>query len=249
MASSFPTPAEEDSLRSEGFIVVQDETIGAKVKGMRQKRFPIRFADGLTFCKQCVLDDTVRVFLLLWNLADFIQRVRSVLEKSFDWCGLGIYRVFGSDPTHVYVFMTCPNVDLPSLNIQLWEAGSEIEYYAGSQSLELNTFDSSTGLLEVPFAHLSKTKPETVELEQGGMYARNIASNIVHKISDEWHRVIADTRLAFRIVKGLAIMFVFATREELLGWAKMVLPKNRGLEKMVAEMDTSKIGVNFAFQD
>lgn len=64
-----------------------------------------------------------------------------------------------------------------------------------------------------------------------------------------WIRVITDTRLAFRILKGLAIMFVFATREELSGWAKMVLPKDRGLEKMVAEMDASRIGVNFAFQD
>lgn len=44
-------------------------------------------------------------------------------------------------------------------------------------------------------------------------------------------------------------MFVFATREELHGWVKMVLPKDRGLEKMVAEMDTLKIGVNFGFQD
>ncbi|KAF3399876.1 hypothetical protein F1880_008445 [Penicillium rolfsii] len=54
---------------------------------MRQKRFPIRTADGLTFYKQTVLDDT---------------HIRSVLEKCFDWCGLGIYRVFGSDPTHIY---------------------------------------------------------------------------------------------------------------------------------------------------
>ncbi|KAJ5991668.1 hypothetical protein N7499_003798 [Penicillium canescens] len=177
------------------------------------------------------------------------DRIRSVLEKCFDWCGLGIYRVFGSDPTHVYVFMNCPNVELPSLTVQLWEAGSQIEYYAGSQSLELNTFDSSTGLLEVPFAHLAKSRPETVELENGGMYARDLASYTLHMVSDAWYRVITDTRLAFRIVKGLAIMFVFATREELRGWAKMVLPKDRGLEKMVAEMGTLKIGVNFAFQN
>lgn len=102
-------------------------------------------------------------------LLTFAQRVLSVLEKYFDWCGLGIYRVFGSDPTHVYVFMNCPKAEIPALTVQLWEAGSQVEYYAGSQSLELNTFDSSTGLLEVPFAHLARSRPETVELEHGGM--------------------------------------------------------------------------------
>lgn len=60
MASSLPAPTDVYRLRTEGFIVIQDETIGGRVKGMRQKRFPIRTADGLTFCKQTVLDDTVR---------------------------------------------------------------------------------------------------------------------------------------------------------------------------------------------
>jgi hypothetical protein len=44
-------------------------------------------------------------------------------------------------------------------------------------------------------------------------------------------------------------MFVFATKEELRGWAKMVLPKDQGLEKKVDEMETSKIGANFMFQN
>lgn len=61
--------------------------------------------------------------------------------------------------------------------------------------------------------------------------------------------MVSDTRLAFRIIKGLAIMFVFATKEELRGWAKMVLTKDRGLEKKVDEIVTSRIGANFMFQN
>lgn len=72
--------------------------------------------------------------------------------------------------------MNCPNAEMSALTVQLWEAGSQIEYYAGSQSLELNTFNSSTGLLEVPFAHLAKSTPKSVKMEHGGLYARDLAS-------------------------------------------------------------------------
>jgi hypothetical protein len=72
--------------------------------------------------------------------------------------------------------MNCPNAEMSALTVQLWEAGSQIEYYVGSQSLELNTFNSSTGLLEVPFAHLAKSAPKSVKMEHGGLYARDLAS-------------------------------------------------------------------------
>jgi len=126
--------------------------------------------------------------------------------------------------------MNCPNAEMSALTVQLWGAGSQIEYYVGSQFLELNTLDSSTGLLEVPSARLAGRQPVPVEMEHGGM-------------------VIADARLAFRIVKGLAIMFVFATKEELAGWAKMELRKGRGLELIVDSMERPNVGVNFTFQD
>ena len=61
------------------------------------------------------------------------------------------------------------------------------------------------------------------------------------------HRVIADARLAYRQVKGIAVMFVFTTREIIDDWYKITLPKDRGLERVVAEMCSSKIGVNFGF--
>lgn len=44
-------------------------------------------------------------------------------------------------------------------------------------------------------------------------------------------------------------MFVFATKEELAGWAKMELQKGRGLEFIVDSMKRPSVGVNFAFKD
>jgi hypothetical protein len=235
MASANSISADDiERLQSDGLLDVKDSGIGEQVQRMKDGRFPVRKAEGLNFCKRNILDDT---------------RVRQVLETCFDWCGLGIYKVFGSDPTHIYVFMNCPNAEMSALTVQLWGAGSQIEYYVGLQFLELNTLDSSTGLLEVPSARLAGRQPVPVEMEHGGMYARHFVTGSLIEGSDLWYRVIADARLAFRIVKGLAIMFVFATKEELAGWAKMELRKGRGLELIVDSMERPNVGVNFTFQD
>lgn len=65
---------------------------------------------------------------------------------------------------------------MSALTVQLWEAGSLVEYYIGSQSLELNTLDSSTGLLEVPSAGLAGSQSKPVEMEHGGMYVQHFAT-------------------------------------------------------------------------
>ena len=63
------------------------------------------------------------------------------------------------------------------------------------------------------------------------------------------HRAILDARLAFKTVRGFAIHFVLATKEELEGWPKKQFPGERDLERKAAEMETPTIGVNFTFKD
>lgn len=63
-------PVEINRLRSDGFVTVQDRSIGEQVQAMRQSRFPIRTAEGLDFCKRTVLNDTVREFQLAVILAN-----------------------------------------------------------------------------------------------------------------------------------------------------------------------------------
>jgi hypothetical protein len=77
--------------------------------------------------------------------------------------------------------MNEPNAAMSALTVQLWEAGSHIEYYIGSQSLELNTLASSTGLLEVPAARLAGSQSKVVELEHGGMYVRHSLLEVLSK--------------------------------------------------------------------
>jgi hypothetical protein len=65
--------------------------------------------------------------------------------------------------------MNEPDLAMSALTVQLWEAGSHIEYYIGSQSLKLEPLESSTGLLEVPSARLVGSRSKVVEMEHGGM--------------------------------------------------------------------------------
>lgn len=67
-------PVDINRLHSDGFVTVQDGSIGEQVQAMRQSRFPIRTAEGLDFCKRNVLNDTVggcpfAVFLTNSNIA------------------------------------------------------------------------------------------------------------------------------------------------------------------------------------
>jgi len=60
---------------------------------------------------------------------------------------------------------------------------------------------------------------------------------------------IWDGSLRFSIIQGRAIMFGFATREELDEWGKMYLPNMQNLKQKVAQMEGTTIGVNFDFED
>lgn len=50
-------------------------------------------------------------------------------------------------------------------------------------------------------------------------------------------------------MKGYAITFEFATVDIVERWPKLIFPNLPGLAERVAEMETSKIGLNFGFED
>jgi hypothetical protein len=43
----------------DAYLYVEDPAVGECVKEMQENGFPIKSADGLDFCKQSVLDNTV----------------------------------------------------------------------------------------------------------------------------------------------------------------------------------------------
>jgi hypothetical protein len=63
--------------------------------------------------------------------------------------------------------------------------------------------------------------------------------------------VILDARLGREIWGGYAITIIFVTEDLVTGLPKMILPNLPGLKAKVAsmQMQSEKIGVNFAFED
>ncbi|PVH91196.1 hypothetical protein DM02DRAFT_678204 [Periconia macrospinosa] len=163
------------------------------------------------------------------NVLDDI-RTRRILESLFPWSGLGIYEVYRTDANHIYAFMTGLNTELKAVVVQLLSPQSSMVVYGGSQSLQIKGFNASNGLLEIPYAPLKKCKPIEVNMEKGGL-------------------AVLDARLAFKNLKGFAIYFVFATKEELEDWPKKIFPAGQGLEQKALQMNSSTIGLNFAFKN
>ncbi|KAF2240204.1 hypothetical protein BU26DRAFT_556993 [Trematosphaeria pertusa] len=61
--------------------------------------------------------------------------------------------------------------------------------------------------------------------------------------------VIRDARLYAESKTGYAITFIFATAEVLAAWPKIILPNSPELVRKVVNMESPKIGVNFAIKD
>lgn len=61
--------------------------------------------------------------------------------------------------------------------------------------------------------------------------------------------MIRDPRLYIESQVGFAITFIFAREEALVDWPKFLLLDLPGMRERVANMESTRIGVNFAFQD
>jgi hypothetical protein len=61
-------------------------------------------------------------------------------------------------------------------------------------------------------------------------------------------RSIQDARLAFEIRKGTPVAAVFATRDVIARWAKMVLPNTSPIVEKVAELQKESANLGFHFE-
>jgi hypothetical protein len=60
MASINPLSVDDiKRFKSDGLLDVKESRIGDEIQRMKDARWPVRRAEGLNFCKQNVLDDTV----------------------------------------------------------------------------------------------------------------------------------------------------------------------------------------------
>lgn len=58
---------------------------------------------------------------------------------------------------------------------------------------------------------------------------------------------ILDGRMAFETVKGSTITCAFGTKAQIEEWTPMSLPQLPDIEKIVADMESNKFGINKKF--
>lgn len=206
------------ALAKDGFYFIQDPTLGLRILEMERNgsQFSSSSKPGLEFCKSNVLND---------------ERIRTVLESSFDWCGLGYYQRIAEDQGHI--FQLRKGGEKPDiLLVHLWSKGSRVTYYRGSHLIPWKSVRAANRMWEIPFAALARADIHGTEIpfENGGL-------------------AILDARIAFEMRRGSPITCGFAVEDELRTWPKLVPPESEDLAQMVAELETEKIGVYFAIQD
>ncbi|KAK0628276.1 hypothetical protein B0T17DRAFT_486756 [Bombardia bombarda] len=158
-------------------------------------------------------------------------RIRTVLESVFERCTLGHWLRYEQYPGHIVCLRRPgPKAGRRVLTVHLWARGSLVEYYRGSHLHELPVEKEKKSLYRIHEAALDQAGCPAVEktFTVGGL-------------------AILDARLGYEIKKGYTITFMFATDDVLAGWTKMILPYSQELANKVAAMESTKIGVNFAF--
>ncbi|KAB2099594.1 hypothetical protein AG0111_0g12091 [Alternaria gaisen] len=160
-------------------------------------------------------------------------RVRSILEALFNRCSLGHWLRYNELPGHFECFSKGGSeAGLHFLAVHQWPKGSRVACWNGSHRANLPTQTSRRSTFETTQAALVEAgfKVDVREFPEGAL-------------------VIRDPRLYIESRTGYAITFMFAKEEVLAGWPKIVLLDKPGLREKVAKMESTKIGVNFAFQD
>lgn len=145
------------ALAEDGFYCIQDPTVGLRISEMERNssQFSSSSKAGLEFCKSNVLKD---------------ERIRTILESSFDWCGLGYYQRIAEDQGHI--FQLRKGGEKPDiLCVHLWSKGSRVIYYRGSHLIPWKSVRAANRMWEIPFAALARAGILGTEIffENGGL--------------------------------------------------------------------------------
>ncbi|EGY23433.1 uncharacterized protein VDAG_04871 [Verticillium dahliae VdLs.17] len=156
------------------------------------------------------------------------NRVREVVRSSLERPGLGMFKVFGPHPRTARALLNRTTDEMLALNVLLCRSRSRVILHEGSQKYELDAKPGGTGLLELPREAMDAPgiQAEEVLMNEGGL-------------------IITDGRLFTTVLEGVGIAVGFAAEKELEEWGKMPWPES--LEKIVAEMETDVIKMNFKF--
>lgn len=143
----------KECLREKGFIAWDAQMIGDEISKLEQKKFPFWTEDGLKFCQQYVLYDTVSRFATprVKCLTD-LQKIRSILKGEFkERCILVHWLRYTAKPGRIICFRGGgPKARGPRLMVHLLAKGSQMVYYSSSHLVELPVDETEYLFFETP---------------------------------------------------------------------------------------------------
>ncbi|KAH8651695.1 hypothetical protein BGZ61DRAFT_500926 [Ilyonectria robusta] len=148
-------------LLDEGFVDLEDATVGDIVLEMERRDFPYLTPFGLKYCKEHILED---------------ERIRVVVESSLGECSLGHWLRYSAQPGHIECFRRGgKQAGLRVLVVQQFCKESEVEIWHGSHLHGLPTTDGIRSLHETTRLELEKAGciVESKKFQSGGLIIRD----------------------------------------------------------------------------
>ncbi|CAG9949751.1 unnamed protein product [Clonostachys rosea f. rosea IK726] len=207
-----------DTLYNEGFLALEDPSVGEAVSELERNGFPFWSEEGLDFVARHIINEPyIRNTLRSWfkERCVLVHCLRYQAYPGVDIC----FRRGG------------PRAGRRRFMIHLLPKQARAGYYSGSHLHELPTEETEYLFYKVSHEAIEEQglQAKVVNFEHGG-------------------RVMIDARLSLELKECYIISFVFATEDVVAKWPPMYLPNLPILKEKVDKMETPDIGVNFAFR-
>ncbi|RSL40933.1 hypothetical protein CEP54_015971 [Fusarium duplospermum] len=149
------------ALLDDGFVDLEDATVGDVVLEMERRDFPYLTPFGLKYYKQYILED---------------ERIRVIVESSLGECSLGHWLRYRALPGHIECFRRGgKQAGLRVLVVQQFCKDSEVEIWHGSHLHDLPTTNGIRSLHETTRLELEKAgcTAELKKFQSGGLIIRD----------------------------------------------------------------------------
>jgi hypothetical protein len=162
------------SIDEDGFVDLEDKSVGDLVSEMEQRRFTLLSLYGLDYCKNNILGHQVEAHKCAYgaSVANKHQRIKPILESLLSKCSLGHLLRYTAFPGHIECFRRGgPEAGLRAVVVEQWAKGSQVHYYRGSHKHDLPTVTGIRQLYETQKTALDEVGCEAIrkEFPDGGL--------------------------------------------------------------------------------
>ncbi|CAI6079407.1 unnamed protein product [Clonostachys chloroleuca] len=157
----FSLETARQALLNDGFVDLEDTTVGDIVLEMERRDFPYLTPFGLKYCKRQILGD---------------ERIRDVIESLLDECSLGHWLRYRALPGHIECFRRGgKEAGLRVLVVHQFCKDAEVEIWHGSHLHDLPTTEGVRSLHETTRLELEKAgcTAELKKFQSGGLIIRD----------------------------------------------------------------------------